>query len=92
MNRIHKTDILTRVVRCRGFTRQELAKGMDISVATLRKYLVAPDLMTGIHRKTMAQVLGIEVTVIDRIANAPQTVPLKTVQTILNTLTEKQWN
>jgi hypothetical protein len=67
--KINRTELLTRMVRRSGITKQELANRMGISITTLRKYMSSPDKMTGIMRKKMASTLGTVVTTIDDIAN-----------------------
>lgn len=81
--REHKTEILTRMIRRSGISKNEVARLMGISVPTLRKYIACPDHMNGIRRKQLARILSIDITVIDAISNHPNTVSIKEAQQLI---------
>lgn len=64
-----KQDALMALMKHHKINRRKLAESMGITQPTIRKFLLNPELMTGVNRRRMAAAIGVPVTGIDDICN-----------------------
>lgn len=89
MNKIHKAEMLTRMIRRSGISKKAIADMLGVSVPTLRKYIVCPETMNGIRRKQLAKIMCVQVEAIDYIVNSAQKIELEKAQQIIELVKPK---
>ena len=87
MTNDHKAQVLAQLIRRRGFTKIAACKRLGITRPTLNTMLTKPMTIDGTKRHQLADMLGVEVELIDRVINGKLTYTLQTVNQLLDHVT-----
>lgn len=79
-----KKQLIEKMIRCRGICKQDILQSLDITRPTLIKLLHDINLLNGYQRIKLANVLGIDVSIIDCIVNNSEGNLIELTETILN--------
>ena len=77
------TYTLERLIRARGMTKLALAQALDITRPTLNRMLADPRRMRGDTRQQLAQVLLVNINLLDDLINGASTYTPQTITDLI---------
>jgi plasmid maintenance system antidote protein VapI len=81
---MQKKILIEKMIRCRGINKQHVLQSLNITRPTLIKLLQDVNLLNGHQRNRLADVLGIDVSIIDCIINTTDKDATELTMAVLN--------